>query len=140
MSTHTSAQTDAGRLAVSMTGTQTQTNTAFDTTLSSLLAPLPGEQQKPRRHPLPCWNETAALLENLRILLLLSPDPEDARQLLLDALTTLRSQLALCTQADSASGSSTVSSDDFLLQLPRIRQSLQEDIETYLKNDPAVTS
>lgn len=123
-----------------MTPISTQTNDTFADTLAQLTAPPPGDKQSSDRRPLPSWAETVTLLEDLRILLLMTLDPKDAEQRLAGALQTLKSQLEICTLAIDIPGRAPIANDSFLAQLPQIRRALQEDIDTALQSDPAVTS
>lgn len=116
-----------------------QSNVVFNQTLAQLIAQIPGEQQPGVDCPLPSWKETAALLEDLHILLLLTFDPDDTERRLGRVRKRLRSILDSCTLSSSSSGKESISSDDFLALLPQIRQSLGEDTETALQSDPAVT-
>jgi len=122
-----------------MTHISTQTNASFKDTLAQLIAASPGDRQIETHHPLPSWTETVTLLEDLRVLLLMTLDFDDAEQRLTRALNTLNSQLNICIRASNISGQEPHFSDNFLRQLPRTRQALQEDTETALRSDPAVT-
>jgi len=123
-----------------MTQIPTQTNASFEDTLAQLTAPLPGGKQIAARCSLPSWTETVTLLEDLRALLLMTLDSDDAEQRLTRAVNTLNSQLNMCTLASNTPGQEPISSESFLALLPKIRQALQEDTETALQSDPAVTS
>jgi serine O-acetyltransferase len=123
-----------------MTRIPTQTSALFDDTLTQLSSPLPGDKQMGAPYPLPSWTETTSLLEGLRTLLLMSLDPKEIEQRLTRVIDTLNSQLNTCMLASNIPGRERISSDDFLVLLPQIRQSLQEDTETALQSDPAVTS
>ncbi len=116
----------------------TQTNSAFDTTLARLI--VSGDIQSGDRLSLPSWSDTATLLEDLRSLLLMTLHPDDAKQRLARALQILNSLLKTSTPASNAAGQEPLSSENFLVQLPGIRQALQEDVETALRSDPAVAS
>jgi len=118
----------------------TQTNASFADTLAHLIAPSPRHKQIGAGCPLPSWTETATLLEDLRTLLLMTLDPSDVEQRLTRAINTLNSQLDTCASASKISGQEPISIDSFLVLLPQIRQVLQEDTETALQSDPAVTS
>jgi len=122
-----------------MTRISIQTNSSFAATLAQLTEPSPGGKQF-AAGLLPSWTETVALLEDLRALLLMTLDPKDAEQKLTRAINTLKSQLNICTLASNIPGQEPVSSDGFLMLLPQIKQALQEDTETALQSDPAVTS
>jgi serine O-acetyltransferase len=128
------------RNEIPMTRIPTQTSAFFDDTLAQLSAPLPGDEQTGAPCPLPSWTETASLLENLRTLLLTSLDPKEIEQRLTRVVDTLNSQLNTCSLVSNTPGRERISSDEFLVLLPQIRQSLQEDTETALQSDPAVTS
>jgi len=123
-----------------MTRISTQTNASFAATLAQLIVPSPGDKQFGAGCPLPSWTETVTLLEDLRTLLLLTLDPKDIEQRLTRAIDTLNSQLHICTMASNIPGQEPISSDNFLALLPQIKQALQEDTETALQSDPAVTS
>jgi len=123
-----------------MTPVPTQSKTLFTATLAQLNVSSAGDHQPGDRHPLPSWTETVTLLEDLRALLLTTLDPGDAEQRLARALHTLESQLKICTLASDIPVQAPMSSDNFLVQLPQIRRALQEDTETALQSDPAVTS
>lgn len=123
-----------------MTNKLNQTNTSVVETLAQLITPLPGDQQLSAQRALPSWTETVTMLEDLRTLLLLPLDAKDAEQILTRALDTLNSQLKICALASAVPGLAPISSERFLAQLPRIRQTLHEDTETALQSDPAVTS
>jgi serine O-acetyltransferase len=105
----------------------TQTNSSFAEILGQLITPVPGDTQMGDQRPFPSWTETANFLEDLRALLLMTLDPEDAAHKLARALDTLKSQ-------------KPISSNDFLAQLPRMRKALHEDTEIALQSDPAVTA
>jgi len=123
-----------------MTSIPTQTSALFDDTLAQLSAPLPGDKQMGAPYPLPSWTETTSLLEDLRTLLLMSLDPKEIEQRLARAIDTLDAQLNTCMLTSNIPGRERIPSDAFLVLLPQIRQSLQEDTETALQSDPAVTS
>ena len=123
-----------------MTSIPTQTSALFADTLAQLSAPLPGDKQMGVPYPLPSWTETTSLLEDLRTLLLMSLDSKEIEQRLTRVIDTLDSQLNTCMLTSNIPGRERISSDEFLVLLPQIRQSLQEDTETALQSDPAVTS
>lgn len=123
-----------------MTQISTQTNVTFADTLAQLSAPSPGNKQIDTGYPLPSWTETATLLEDLRTILLLTLEPKDVEQRLTRAINTLDSQLNTCRLANNIPRQKPISIDSFLGLLPQIRQALQEDTETALRSDPAVTS
>lgn len=119
-----------------MTKNHTQTSSSFDETLFQLTSPLTEDQQAVDGYQLPSWSETATLLEDLHALLLLALQPKDAEQRLTRVVYILESQLKICTLTSET----TTLVDNFLVQLPQMRQTLAEDIETALQGDPAVTS
>ena len=90
--------------------------------------------------PLPSWKETVKLLEDLHALLLMNLGYKDTERRLSKAVHILDSQLEACAMAGDTDGKTSISSKDFLDQLPRIRQTLHEDTDTALRSDPAVTS
>jgi len=118
----------------------TQTNASFADTLAQLIAPPSRQKETGAGCPLPSWTETATLLEDLRTLLLMTLDPNDVEQRLTRAINALNSQLNTCTLASNIPGQEPISIDSFLVLLPQIKQVLQEDTETALQSDPAVTS
>jgi len=105
-----------------------------------LIAPSSGQKQIGSGCPLPSWTETATLLEDLRTLLLMALEPKDVEQRLTRAINILNSQLNTCTLISNIPGQESISIDSFLVLLPQIRQVLQQDTETALQSDPAVTS
>ena len=123
-----------------MTKINTQNNPVFTKTLAQLIAPSPGKKRPGDQYPLPSWTETVTLLEDLRALLLMNLEPGDVEQRLSLAFQRLNSQLSACAKLSDTHKQNPVPVDDFLVQLPQIRQTLQEDTETALQSDPAVTS
>ena len=123
-----------------MTKIPTQNNSLFTETFAQLIA-LPTRDTHPgERCPLPSWAETASLLEDLRAVLLMTLEPEDVERTLSRALHALSTQLNTCVMASDPAGQKPITCDEFLVQLPQIRLALQEDTETALQSDPAVTS
>jgi len=118
----------------------TQTDLAFEATLAQLIIPSPGEKQSSADCVLPSWTDTVSLLEDLRTLLLMRLDPKDAAHRLTRVRNKLNSQLHICALASNGPKRDAISSDNFLVLLPQIRQDLQEDTEIALQSDPAVTS
>jgi len=123
-----------------MTRDTTQTNSSFAEILDQLIAPVPGDRQTDDQRAFPSWMETANFLEDLRALLLMTLDPEEAAHKLARALDTLKSQIKTCMLASDTPGQEPISSNDFLAQLPHMRQALHEDTEIALQSDPAVTA
>lgn len=119
-----------------MTQNPTQIKASIEDTLAKLIVPSPGGKQIDIGRPLPSWTETATLLEDLRTILLLTLAAKDVEQRLTKAINTLNSQLNTCKFPEQK----PISIDSFLGLLPQIRQALQEDTETALRSDPAVTS
>ena len=123
-----------------MTKISTQNNPSFAKTLAQLTVPSPKDKPSGDRHPLPSWTETVTLLEDLRALLLMTLEPQDVERRLSRSLRTLNSQLSASVMASDTHKLNPIPSDEFLVQLPQIRQALKEDTETALQSDPAVTS
>ena len=123
-----------------MTRDTTQTNSSFAEILAQLITPVPGDRQTDDQRSFPSWTETANFLEDLRALLLMTLDPEEAAHKLARALDTLKSQIKICMLASDTPGQEPISSNDFLAQLPHMRQALHEDTEIALQSDPAVTA
>ena len=123
-----------------MTRITTQNSSSFIETLAQMIASPSGDKHPADRHPLPSWTETVTLLEDLRALLLMTLEPGDVEQRLSRAMRQLNSQLSACVMASDSQRQKPIPSDEFLVQLPQIRQALQEDTETALQSDPAVTS
>ena len=123
-----------------MTKMKTQNDPVFAKTLAQLIVPSPRNKHSGDQHPFPSWTETVTLLEDLRALLLMTLEPEDVEQRLSLALQRLNSQLSACAMLSDTHKQNPIPGDDFLVQLPQIRQDLQEDTETALQSDPAVTS
>jgi len=117
-----------------------QTNPVFKATLAQLTADSHEDKPLGTCYPLPSWTETAMLLEDLHALLLMKLDSNDAKQRLTRAIDTLNSQLTICTLAKNNPAHKSACIDEFLALLPQIRLALQEDTETGLRSDPAVTS
>lgn len=117
-----------------------QSSAFFKDTLAQLTAPPSGGKKIDARCPLPSWTDTAMMLEDLRALLLMTLDADDAQLRLNRVLNTLDAQLNICTPTDNNSGCEPATSDNFLALLPKIKYALQEDTETALRSDPAVTS
>jgi len=122
-----------------MTRNSDQNNVAFKKTLAELIALEPTGENSADRHPLPSWSETAALLEDLRVLLLMDLTPADVEQKLARATKALTAQLKTCLPPNDNDASATALSDAFLTRLPDIRRDLQADTEIALQSDPAVT-
>lgn len=123
-----------------MTQDTIQNGSTFADTLAQLSTPAFVDQQVSDRRAFPSWAETVVLLEDLSSLLLMSLKPKDTEQSLTRAMYSLDSQLNICTTESDNHGQKPISSNHFLVQLPQIRLALQEDIETALQSDPAVTS
>ncbi len=123
-----------------MTQDTIQNGSTFADTLAQLITPACVDQQVSDRRAIPSWAETVVLLEDLSSLLLMSLKPKDTEQSLTRAMYSLDSQLNICTTESDNHGQKPISSNHFLVQLPQIRLALQEDIETALQSDPAVTS
>ncbi len=123
-----------------MTKITTQTNSSFVETLAQLTVPSPGDKYPDGQFPLPSWTETVTLLEDLRAILLMTLKPKDVEQRLSRAMLALNSQLETCVVASDTDNHNANLCDEFLGQLPQIRQALQEDTETAMQSDPAVTS
>lgn len=123
-----------------MTKINTQNNPAFADTVAQLIVPSAGNKHHGDQYPLPSWTETVTLLEDLRALLLMNLEPGDVEQKLSLALQRLNSQLSACAKLSDTHKQNPAPVDEFLVQLPQIRQTLQEDTETALQSDPAVTS
>lgn len=123
-----------------MTQDTIQNGSTFADTLAQLITPAFVDQQVSDRRAFPSWAETVVLLEDLSSLLLMSLQPKDTEQSLTRAMYSLDSQLNICTTESDNHRQKPISSNHFLVQLPQIRLALQEDIETALQSDPAVTS
>lgn len=115
------------------------TGSLFTATLAQLTGASPTDSHPGSQCPLPSWKQTVTLLEDLQSLLLLTLEPADAEQRLVRALDTLDLQLRSCALASENTDQTEVSGREFLALLPQIRQTLQEDIDTALQSDPAVT-
>lgn len=102
---------------------------AFDDTLMHLASPAnaSGSQE------LPSWPETTALLHDLHGLLLTSMGHEEARDTLNRVVRALSIQLQVCTRTSDLS----TLINAFLAELPTVKQTLGEDVDTALRNDPA---
>jgi len=112
-----------------------QTTPLFAATLSQLTHRPSEEKPHEQPVPLPSWTDTVTLLDDLRALLLMVLDPDETEKLLTRAVHTLKSQLNICT----LNGDTDKLVNEFLIKLVEIRHALQEDIETALQGDPAVT-
>lgn len=111
----------------------------FRDTLSQLIA-LSAEDQAANPHPLPSWADTSTLLEDLRSLLLMTLQPQDVEQRLARAIDILKTQSEICNPDGVAFDKSRPVCEKFLARLPGLRRTLQEDTDTALQSDPAVTS
>lgn len=123
-----------------MTKHSTHSTPYLDKTLTQLLTPLSGDQEPGARRPLPSWAATISMLEDLREVLLMNPDPVDAEQRLARAVHTLDSQIKVSLLGDDSTKRPSFSIENFLSKLPQIRNNLVEDTETALRSDPAVRS
>lgn len=104
----------------------------FDDTLMQLTSPSNANEPQ----VLPSWPDTVALLHELHGLLLTSMDHRDARESLNQVINTLKMQLEICARASNVS----TLIRDFLAELPEVKQTLGQDVETALRCDPAAMS
>lgn len=117
-----------------------RSSSSFADTLAQLTAPPANDKPGNAASRLPSWTATLAMLEDLRCLLLMTPEPGDARHLLTRVSETFDEQLQTCTQGADNPSHKPVSTDDFLVLLPEIKRALDEDTDTAVQSDPAVTS
>jgi len=115
-------------------------NEHFSSTLKQMIALSSDYEQTGGKHPFPSWSQTTDLLENLRCILLMSLSSNEVQERLTSGMRALQTQIESCSPKKDALETAWAACEQFLAQLPAMRQTLREDVNTAMVSDPAVTS